>query len=64
MLGICRRIFGFEWVPVFSTWIEIMKEDLPELLDELNQLKQWALLGEVYAAEISEVYVSNLRFGE
>ncbi|UQZ85499.1 hypothetical protein SK3146_04788 [Paenibacillus konkukensis] len=34
---------GLQWVPVFSTGIEIMKEDLPEVLDELDRLKQWAL---------------------
>jgi len=34
---------GLKWVPIFSTGIEIMKEDLPEVLEELNRLKQWAL---------------------
>ncbi|UUZ90133.1 hypothetical protein LJK87_29630 [Paenibacillus sp. P25] len=34
---------GLRWVPVFSTGIEITKEDLPEVLGELNRLKEWAL---------------------
>ncbi|MFE5317676.1 hypothetical protein ACFQ88_03095 [Paenibacillus sp. NPDC056579] len=34
---------GLKWVPVFSTGIEIMKEDLPDVLDELNRLKEWAM---------------------
>jgi hypothetical protein len=34
---------GLKWVPVFSTGIDVMKEDLPAVLDELARLKQWAL---------------------
>ncbi|TDG00242.1 hypothetical protein [Paenibacillus piri] len=34
---------GLQWVPLFSTGIEIAKEDLPAVLDELARLKQWAL---------------------
>ncbi|CAG7599277.1 hypothetical protein PAESOLCIP111_00298 [Paenibacillus solanacearum] len=34
---------GLKWVPLFSTGIEIEKQDLPEVLDELNRLKEWAL---------------------
>jgi hypothetical protein len=34
---------GLQWVPLFSTGIEIGREDLPAVLDELARLKQWAL---------------------
>jgi hypothetical protein len=34
---------GLQWVPIFSTGIDVMKEDLPAVLDELARLKQWAL---------------------
>ncbi|MDF2659871.1 MAG: hypothetical protein K0Q94_2662 [Paenibacillus sp.] len=34
---------GLRWVPLFSTGIDVMKEDLPAVLDELARLKQWAL---------------------
>ncbi|TMV49096.1 hypothetical protein FE783_15630 [Paenibacillus mesophilus] len=34
---------GLQWVPLFSTGIDVMKEDLPAVLGELARLKQWAL---------------------
>ncbi|WP_409340629.1 hypothetical protein [Paenibacillus sp. MBLB4367] len=34
---------GLQWVPLFSTGIDVMKEDLPAVLDELARLKEWAL---------------------
>ncbi|TNJ67739.1 hypothetical protein FE784_03010 [Paenibacillus hemerocallicola] len=34
---------GLKWVPLFSTGIDVMREDLPAVLDELARLKQWAL---------------------
>ncbi|MEF3313715.1 hypothetical protein PV433_33020 [Paenibacillus sp. GYB004] len=34
---------GLQWVPLFSTGIDITKEDLPAVLDELARLKEWAL---------------------
>ncbi|MCA0757752.1 hypothetical protein KP806_22065 [Paenibacillus sp. N4] len=34
---------GLKWVPIFSTGIDVMKEDLPAVLEELARLKQWAL---------------------
>ncbi|MEF3303584.1 hypothetical protein [Paenibacillus sp. GYB003] len=34
---------GLRWVPLFSTGVDVMKEDLPAVLDELARLKQWAL---------------------
>lgn len=33
---------GLQWVPLFSTGINITKEDLPAVLDELARLKEWA----------------------
>ena len=33
---------GLQWVPIFSTGIDVSLEDLPDVLDELNRLKQWA----------------------
>jgi hypothetical protein len=33
---------GLQWVPLFSTGIDITKEDLPAVLDELARLKEWA----------------------
>lgn len=34
---------GLQWVPLFSTGVDVMKEDLPAVLDELARLKKWAL---------------------
>ncbi|MFC0331196.1 hypothetical protein ACFOLF_22515 [Paenibacillus sepulcri] len=36
------KALGLQWVPVFSSGIDITKEDLPAVLDELERLKQWA----------------------
>jgi hypothetical protein len=33
---------GLQWVPAFSSGIDLLKEDLPAVLDELNRLKAWA----------------------
>ncbi|MCQ6560968.1 hypothetical protein [Paenibacillus mendelii] len=33
---------NLQWVPIFSTGIDVSEEDLPDVLDELNRLKQWA----------------------
>ncbi|MDF2713501.1 MAG: hypothetical protein K0R28_426 [Paenibacillus sp.] len=37
------QALGLRWVPLFSTGVDVMKEDLPAVLDELARLKQWAL---------------------
>lgn len=33
---------GLQWVPLFSTGVDVMKEDLPAVLDELARLIEWA----------------------
>lgn len=33
---------NLQWVPIFSTGIDISEEDLPDVLGELDRLKQWA----------------------
>ncbi|NBD23684.1 hypothetical protein [Paenibacillus glycinis] len=36
---------GLRWVPLFAPGIEVTKADLPDVLEELAKLKQWAARG-------------------
>ncbi|MEK3964572.1 MULTISPECIES: hypothetical protein [Paenibacillus] len=33
---------GLRWVDLFSTGVDVEEEDLPSILAELDQLKEWA----------------------
>ena len=33
---------GLKWIPAFSAGMDVTKEDVPDILDELNELKKWA----------------------
>lgn len=33
---------GLKWVEIFLTGIDVTKEDLPSVLSELSQIKEWA----------------------
>lgn len=36
---------GLRWVPLFASGIDVTKADLPEVLEELAKLRQWAARG-------------------
>ncbi|EGO62382.1 hypothetical protein [Acetonema longum] len=33
---------GLKWIPTFSAGMDVTKEDVSEILDELSRLKKWA----------------------
>ncbi|OKP91352.1 hypothetical protein [Paenibacillus sp. P32E] len=35
---------GLKWVELFESGVNVSEEDLPIILDELNQLKKWAYI--------------------
>lgn len=41
-LPACEEL-NLRWIPCFSPGIDIYKEDLPEVIAEINQVKSWAL---------------------
>jgi hypothetical protein len=36
------KTLGLQWVPIFAAGIDVRKEDLPDVLEELDRLKLWA----------------------